>query len=338
MPEISKGSFFKRKIAFYGASVTQQRNGFVDYFSKMMSAKVYKFGFGGNHLKDAGICFIDKVVKVHPDICFIDWFSTAYTGDDGNLELYIDAIAYKLQKIGCRVIFLFLPNNRNLKECDWKSFYSSAKNYLKKQELEYICIDELLSNYPITELLRDEIHSTKKGSVLFAKKIVKYLQMENTCDKAAGIMPNLYSDITVLPVKRGFSGEVILEGNCRIQGFYLQIGPWSGIVNISSDTVLLKENTWDRWCYYGRPHFSFNLPVEGRTVFSISGEVFDSSSCKDKIDFSKHRKQLIVHEIYYWGGSLKLCSKGSRADYISAMLASKVYTMHHRLKVMLGKA
>lgn len=279
MPKISKESIFKRKIAFYGASVTQQRNGFADYFSKMTSAKVYKFGFGGNHLKDAGICFIDKVVKVHPDICFADWFSTAYTGDDGNLELYIDAIAYKLQKIGCRVIFLFLPN-KNLAEDAWKNMYFSAKNYLKKQGLEYICIDELLSNCPIEELLRDDIHSTPKGSFLYAEKIVEYLQMEKTCGKAAGIMPNLYSEIAVLPVKRGFRDEVILEGNCRIQGFYLQIGPWSGIVNISSDTFSLKENTWDRWCYTaGRISVS---------IFPLKAERF--SAFPEKLSIRRHAK------------------------------------------------
>ena len=97
----------KCKIAFYGASVTQQRNGFVECFAKMSSLKVLKFGFGGMHLSDAGICFIDKVVESKPEICFVDWFSTAYSNQDSNLKLYIDAIAEKLLKIDCRVNFFF---------------------------------------------------------------------------------------------------------------------------------------------------------------------------------------------------------------------------------------
>lgn len=56
------------KIAFYGASVTQQRNGFVDYFAKLSKIRVMKFGFGGMHLSDARICFVDKVVEARPDI------------------------------------------------------------------------------------------------------------------------------------------------------------------------------------------------------------------------------------------------------------------------------
>ena len=87
------------KIVFYGASVTQQRNGYVDHFAKLSKAQVMKLGFGGMHLNDAGICFVDKAVQTRPDICFIDWFSTAYTGLDSKSDLYIDAIAEKFLKI-----------------------------------------------------------------------------------------------------------------------------------------------------------------------------------------------------------------------------------------------
>ena len=323
-----------QKIVFYGASVTQQRNGFVECFAKISSSKVWKFGFGGMHLSDAGICFVDKVVKSKPEICFVDWFSTAYSNQDSNLELYIDAIAEKLLKIDCRVIFLFLPNKRNAKECDWENLYSCAKNYLKKQGLEFICIDEALSNCAPEEILRDEIHSTEKGSRLYAETIYDYLQNHPQLPKAE-VKPNIYSSISVLPVKRGFAKELILEGDCRIQGFFMKLGPWSGIVNIKTDDACFKENTWDWWCYYGRDHFSFNLPIDGRATFTISDEAFDTSECRDKFDFSKYKKKLMIHEIYYYGGSLKLCTKGSRFSYLYALLMSKVFAAKHRFKVIL---
>ena len=77
------------KIAFYGASVTQQRNGYVECFSKLSKDKVLKFGFGGMQLSDAGICLIDKFIEIRPDICFVDWFSTWYMNQDGKFNLYI---------------------------------------------------------------------------------------------------------------------------------------------------------------------------------------------------------------------------------------------------------
>ena len=323
------------KIAFYGASVTQQRNGFVDHFAKLSKAKVLKFGFGGMHLSDAGICFVDKVVAVRPDICFVDWFSTWYMNQDGKFDLYIDTIVEKLQKIDCRVIFLFFPQNKDLKVSDWKSFYQICKNYLANQGVEHITVDESLSEYPVDEILRDEIHTTKNGSRLYAEEIFSYLQRSKPLPKA-DVRSNIYSSLSVLPVKRSFDKEVVLEGNCHIQGFFLKVGPWSGIVDVSTGTTSKKENTWDQWCYYGRDHMSFNLQVERRAIFKISDETFDTSECRDKFDFSKYRKKLVVHEIYYYGGTLKICTKGGCAGYFYALLMSKVFAVKHRLKVILG--
>ena len=321
------------KIAFYGASVTQQRNGFVDHSAKLFKAKVLKFGFGGMHLGDAGICFVDKVVAAHPNICFVDWFSTWYMNQDGKFDLYIDAIVEKLQKIDCRVIFLFFPQNKDLKVADWRSFYQICKNYLKNQGVEYISVDEILEQYPINEILRDEIHTTKKGSRLYAEEIFSYLQRSKPLPKAS-VQPNIYSSLSVLPVKRSFDKELVLEGKCHIQGFFLKIGPWSGIIDISTGEISIKENTWDRWCYYGRDHFNFNLQVDDRATFKISDESFDTSACKDNFDFSKYEKKLVVHEIYYYGENLKLSTKGSHWNYFYTLLMSKVFATKHWLKVV----
>lgn len=321
------------KIAFYGASVTQQRNGFVDHFAKLFKAKVLKFGFGGMHLSDAGICFVDKVVAARPEICFVDWFSTWYMNQDGKFDLYIDAIVEKLQRIDCRVIFLFFPQNKDLKVSDWKSFYQTCKNYMKSLGIEYISVDEILEQYPINEILRDEIHTTKKGSWLYAEEIFSYLQKSSPLPKAS-VQPNIYSSLSVLPVKRSFDKELILEGNCHIQGFFLKIGPWSGIVDISTGTSSKKENTWDQWCYYGRDHMCFNLQIEGEVAFKISDESFDTSACKDKFNFYKYKKRLVIQEIYYYGGPLKVCTKGSRLSYLYAILMSKVFAAKHWLKVV----
>ena len=292
-----------------------------------------KLGFGGMHLNNAAICMVDKAVQTCPDICFIDWFSTWYMNQDYKFKLYIDAIVEKLQKINCRVIFLFFPQNKDLEVSDWTTFYQICKNYLKNKGLEYISLDEMLSEYPIEKILRDEIHTTKKGSQLYAEEIFSYLQKSVPLPKA-DIEPNIYSSLSVLLVKRSFDKELVLEGNCHIQGFFLKIGPWSGIVNIKTDDGRFKENTWDWWCYYGRDHFSFNLPIDGRVTFTISDESFDTSECRDKFDFSKYKKKLVIHEIYYYGGSLKLCTKGSRFSYLYTLLMSEVFAVKHRLRVI----
>ena len=78
------------KIAFFGASVTQQNgeSGYVPTFTKLLvennftDAVVIQKGFGSMHLFDAGICKIDEVVNENPNICFIDWFSTGFIATD----------------------------------------------------------------------------------------------------------------------------------------------------------------------------------------------------------------------------------------------------------------
>lgn len=64
-------------VSFFGASVTQQTNGYVDVFANLCNDKfdVKKYGYGSMHIYDAGICFINNVINDKPNYCFIDWFS-----------------------------------------------------------------------------------------------------------------------------------------------------------------------------------------------------------------------------------------------------------------------
>ena len=53
----------KNRIAFYGASVTRQVNGYWEYFARLNpDFEVSPFGNGAMHLNDAGICYIDDVI------------------------------------------------------------------------------------------------------------------------------------------------------------------------------------------------------------------------------------------------------------------------------------
>ena len=49
-------------IAVFGASVTQQKNGYATKLSDKFNCPVRIFGYGGMHLNNAVICFIDKVI------------------------------------------------------------------------------------------------------------------------------------------------------------------------------------------------------------------------------------------------------------------------------------
>ena len=104
----------KNNITFFGASITQQSQGYVHYFANLNPQfNIKVFGYGSMHLKDAGICFIDNVLTTDPEYCFIDWFSTAYVDEaKENFEeicLYLDTILHKFYSKGVKLVFLTLP-------------------------------------------------------------------------------------------------------------------------------------------------------------------------------------------------------------------------------------
>src|SRR5574344_2395817 len=86
------------RVAFFGASVTQQNPGYSYETAKLLESKYKVFGFGGMHLPDAGICFIDKVLKFKPNYVFVDWFSTDYMEQSNKTLSYIDTLLYKFSK------------------------------------------------------------------------------------------------------------------------------------------------------------------------------------------------------------------------------------------------
>lgn len=65
-------------ISCFGASVTAQKNGYVDFLSKKFDTQIKKHGCGGNHIFPCGVAKIVEVLEQNPNVCFIDWFSTGY--------------------------------------------------------------------------------------------------------------------------------------------------------------------------------------------------------------------------------------------------------------------
>ena len=100
-------------IAVFGASVTQQKYGFATKLNKHFNVPIKVFGYGGMHLSNAAICFIDEVISERPTHCFFDWFSTGYNESNDKTVQYIDTILNKCSKNNCKPVFLFLPFKNN---------------------------------------------------------------------------------------------------------------------------------------------------------------------------------------------------------------------------------
>lgn len=308
----------KKRIVFFGASVTQQKHGYVDEFAKLNhKAKVIKRGYGGMHLNDAGICFIDDILKLKPDICFIDWFSTAYIDRDGEAKIYLQTILQKLSLIRCRVVFLFFP----YLGCEGKiRFYEEMKEYLNECKREMVLVDEQVPKEKWQDLLRDTIHTTQLGSRRYAEIINDYLQLETGETDASEILGSTkYSEIKKMKVKRAFRKNVMLRSDkiCYVVGTLNFIGRHSGVIEIRKAGGMVKENLWDQWCYYIRRHFNLTLLIDEPTEIVISDETFDTSLCNKSVDLEV-KKKLVVDSVYYIGDELKVSSENrvlEKLDY-----------------------
>ena len=314
----------KQLIAFFGASVTAQSNGYVECFARLNpEVAVRKHGFGGMHLCDAGMCFLDQVLENKPNYCYIDWFSTGYRSTGDETMEYINTLIARLTLIQCKIVFLFLP----YREDDKRDFYLHCKTILSNKNIHYLAIDELVEPKDINTILRDSIHTTDKGSEKYAEYISNdyhAVKLELTSQ----VERTRFMNIKTYAVEKCFSDELVISGDCFIIGFLLTIGNHSGLIKVKSEAFEITINTWDRWCHYPRPHFNLPMQVAGTTRLTILQDAFDTSSCKELSDFTRFEKKLIIHKIYYIGETLKVnnLERGKR-----------IYTLAIRTKQAWGR-
>lgn len=290
-------------LTLFGASITAQKDGYAKRLSdKFVDSETHVFGYGGNHLDDAGICFLDTIVKTNCNYCFLDFFATAYTSISDRTIECLDTIVHTLTKSNCKLVFLFMVREDHAKRID---FYNFLKRYITSKHLYSIDLNDSITYTP--ELFRDTCHTTPLGSETYANHIYDVFQKEKVnisypCD----IVKTKYCDgIHVLQVHNTFHKKVVLEGNCFIVAMYLQIGPKSGIVEIGTK----KYWIWDRHCHYTRSQFGLrNIEVRGEVTLYISQETIDYSTCARPVLDTNVQKELNILQIYYIGDSLQITS------------------------------
>jgi hypothetical protein len=293
-------------ISFFGASVTAQGTGYVHEFKKLVEKDitVYQHGYGGMHISDAGIIYIDEVLKNKPNICFIDWFSTGYLVKKIDFLPYLDTIITKFSDNKVKLVFLFLPRNpfEELRDI----MYKDAKEYLTECNITYIELDEIYNNLKKNivienDIMRDSVHTTDLGSKNYAEIIFNYFTTNINNLQVCSKLPvrNKYYDIKSIH----FDSPITVTNEYEIQGsvsyirFSINKCPNNGIILLNNK----QYNTWDQWCYYSRKSLTGTLPTfENNLVIKITKKDFDKSLCKNKdFKWDKYEKLLTIHDIFY---------------------------------------
>ena len=303
-------------IAFYGASVTQQKSGYAVKLRSKLKEDVKIFGFGGMHLNNAGICYVDKIIATQPELCFIDWFSTAYIDSNHSTIDYLDTIVEKFTKINCKLIFLFFLNTDHNNRI---SFYLFCKKYLIDKGIAFCDLNEFMEASP--ELLRDNVHTTKYGSEKYSELILNFIKENRHSLKVVDkTKKTTYSAISEKRINRIYTKNLKLNGNGKVIGFLLTIGPHSGVIKITNKQHVSNFNTWDQWCHYNRKHFNISFILENNDVIlEIMDDEFDTRSCSDfTVNFKNKKKKIILHSIFYTG-NIKV-KNSFFSEYKSSML------------------
>lgn len=287
------------KINFFGASVTQQKEGYASIFKKNNPGiECSIFGYGGNHISGAGICYLDEILMNKPEFLILDWFSTGYC-KESNLEkvkIFIDTILYKTIKAGVRPVLLFLPQKKTP-----RVLYEYLKQYINNFNVPVIDIDLKLNGRD--DILRDTVHTNQLGSHLYADELTKSLYLIANENRNSFIIPdrNKYCEIKKIKIYKKIHSNLTLEGNAEIIGIDQTVGPYTGYVRIGN----YLENLWDRWCYFERNMFHMNFNIEGMKLIEVLQDDFDRSAAEIQFNWP-NEKLLNLSTLYYSGDFVKI--------------------------------
>jgi hypothetical protein len=311
----------KTNISFFGASVTEQANGYVKSFSNLIGDEfiVSKYGYGSMHIKDAGVIFIDEVLKSKPHYCFIEWFCTLFVPPTEILEEYLNAIVYKLFNNNCLPIFVLISGDKTILYPDRIRMYKDASNYAKQNNIPFISIYDHpeIQQYETSTLFRDSVHTNDVGSKIYANII--YDQFINEIYGKFDLPNNVelefpLSSPRILPPQTRFhdikkiefphnikiTKTIEINGKGRIVGLHQNIGPHSGLIEISGESYKQQYNLWDAWCYYCRDNIKIEAEIDGHLKINILQDQFDTSSAKEKVE-PLSKKHIKPYSLYYIG-------------------------------------
>jgi hypothetical protein len=173
------------KIAYFGNSITAQRDGYNEYLHKLLTAKYQKvstpikIGIGGVGSLACNFMANQFLINKNPQICFIECFA-ADMGGATPLEFIggaVEGLVRKLLSQGIFIIFIYLfrlPTIYSAKNI--LSIYENIAIYYKIPSVnvyDYIK-HQYMERY--NEILSDGVHTTSLGASVYAQYIFNSIE------------------------------------------------------------------------------------------------------------------------------------------------------------------
>jgi hypothetical protein len=277
------------KIAFFGASITQQKTGYVSVFKELnKNYTIEQFGYGGLNIRDGGIIYIDGVIRSNPQYCFLDWFSPECYRPPKKIEIYVDVLVEKLLSVGCYPIFLFFY--RKDMDNGWFDMFEHLKSYGQKYSINSIDLSKLENP---SEYLRDSIHTNDLGSEKYGSIISE--TFHNMTFQKSYIIPEKNRLSRINSINLGIVAKEYVKlkssGFSSIVGILQKVGPYTGgVICISGgeDSVVNLKDKWSE--RYERETIKFNI----------------DTFCGELIVRVSESNKLVWEELFYTGDPIEL--------------------------------
>ncbi len=256
----------KRKIFFFGASVTHQ-SGDSGYYSKISINERYDFNrlsFPSSQLFNAGFFNVHKIFEMDTihDIIFLEWSTTGENSYELHTLKYIVGI---ILKNNAHPVFLILPTHQNLVS-------RNSENLLFKVGVEWgVPVLDLRYKHEsiLIDCLRDGVHTNENGANLYANWILDFLDGFDYSSK-----PTFVNDESSKYIISSLTSKfLMMKGNVLELEFLKinhtseisiihRVGPFSPILEYYSDNddLIWEKEFLDPWCRYERENFTTLIP------------------------------------------------------------------------------
>lgn len=263
-------------VAFFGASVTEQsvhhatqeRTGFVNYFMDELAGthgfKVSRVSAGSSDIMDAGIVYVEKILKLKPDICVLDWVTPSLMDCDPRI---VQQVYYRLMEYDILPVTVLFPRTDRVQK-DIPLAQEMAR-ISREFDLPFFDVSDLLGDVGLETILRDTVHTNAAGARLYAEIILDILKQTQ---RPSGPLPRKVAPFHVM---QALSSAKVPLASRRVQidvenpkdrpvEFCLvleqRVGPYSPILNVqvvtgSSDNrpeELEAYSIFDPWCHRER--------------------------------------------------------------------------------------
>jgi hypothetical protein len=280
------------KVLIIGFSVVEQKDGICKAIKEIDSPElediIFDFcGMGGHHIETISYLFSDILTRNRYDVVLLDLTSSSvrHNLNVTQFEIHLRAILKNIQMFDIQAGLLHFYR-KDIINYDQDTLIDLCYNIAHEFDVPSLNLCQLVHKiYSVDEieiLFKDIVHTTSKGSKLYAQEILQFVKKSFSKSKTFDINIVYEPEFLAVPIKNylvnpdlevfslkrhGIEFQCVcfnenreitieLDSKYQLDGIMAVIGPLSGTFEIISESGTKNIVTpYDQYAYYERLHF-----------------------------------------------------------------------------------